>query len=154
MRAMLSAILPLAPAALLLLALAGAATAAEYLGARRCGTCHEAQYRHWEGTAHARAAERLVGMERRDPRCTGCHSTAAGQGLDGVQCESCHGPGGDYWPDFIMADRRLAQALGLEDGASAAICQRCHTHDSPSLVPFDHATALEQVRHRAPEAPR
>ncbi|MCA9540182.1 MAG: cytochrome c family protein, partial [Myxococcales bacterium] len=90
--------------ALTLLSAAGAAVASDYIGVRQCKSCHEQAYKQWKQTPHARAAERLGPAERRDPRCTACHSTAVDDGLEGVQCEACHGPGRYYWPDAVMRD--------------------------------------------------
>lgn len=131
----------------LLLVAGGTAVADEYIGAKRCRTCHEAEYAQWRKTPHARAAAKLTRAQRRDRRCASCHSTSAEQGLHGVQCESCHGPGEHYWPEHIMRDVHLARAVGLEDGAAEKICARCHTADAPTLRPFDHATALPKVLH-------
>jgi hypothetical protein len=119
----------------------------EYIGAQRCKTCHAEAYAQWRETPHARAHEVLSPSERRDPRCAGCHSTSVADGLEGVQCESCHGPGRHYWPDFIMRDVELARAIGLQGGGEPATCAACHTADTPSVEPFDHAAALPAVRH-------
>ena len=61
-------------------------------------------------SGHVRAMETLVDIKRdRDRSCVGCHSAGfdeaggacttvdvARRGLGGVQCESCHGPGGHH----------------------------------------------------------
>ncbi len=129
------------------LLLGGPAHASDYLGARRCKGCHEAQYAQWKQTPHARAAAALSKAERRDPRCAGCHSTAAREGLEGVQCESCHGPGRHYWQDFIMRDVELARAIGLTSGGERGTCLRCHDQDTASILTFDFAKALLKVQH-------
>ena len=85
--------------------------------------------------------------ERSQPSCTGCHATDAASGLVGVQCESCHGAGRHYWPEFIMKDTALARAVGLKRGDSAAMCGRCHTDRSATLRAFDVHAALRKVRH-------
>lgn len=118
------------------------------IGAAACGSCHQDQYRDWLATPHARAWSVLGPAEREDPRCVGCHTTSDRPGARGVQCESCHGPGADYWPDFVMRDRPLAGALGLKKGDSAAVCARCHTPDTPAILPFDIRRALPRVRHQ------
>ena len=124
-----------------------AAEGSEYIGARRCKACHRAAYAQWRETPHARAADALLEAERRDPRCAACHSTSVQDGLEGVQCESCHGPGRQYWPEFIMRDVGLAHAVGLQSGGEPALCAGCHTADTPAVRPFDLATALDAVRH-------
>ena len=97
-------------------AMTSVAHAGDYLGARRCKGCHPSQHAQWKATPHARAADSLSAGERRDPRCAGCHSTSTADGLEGVQCESCHGAGEHYWPAFVMRDVGLARAVGLTSG--------------------------------------
>ncbi|MCB9528502.1 MAG: cytochrome c family protein [Myxococcales bacterium] len=147
------ALLALAVLALAVLATGGAGLADDYIGAEQCKSCHPAEYAQWKATPHARASAALGPDERRDARCTGCHATAAEAGLWGVQCESCHGPGRHYWPDFIMRDAHLARAAGLQSGAEPSICRGCHTADAPRIVPFDTETALDRVRHAVPASP-
>ncbi len=133
---------------ILLLATAVDAHASDHLGARRCKACHQTQYAQWKATAHARAAHSLSVAERRDPKCAACHSTSAADGLEGVQCESCHGAGEHYWPEYVMRDVGLARAVGLTSGKERVTCSRCHTADSPRLRVFDFAAALKKVVHR------
>ncbi len=140
----------LVAAALLALA-GGTAAASDYVGARRCKSCHVAEYEHWKQTPHAQATARLTEAQRRDRRCTVCHATSAEDGLYGVQCESCHGPGRHYWPENVMKDAELAKAVGLLQGTEPAACDRCHTAETPRVTPFDRKKALEKVRHRPAE---
>lgn len=143
----------LSPLTAVALALAApGAVAGDYVGADTCRSCHEQAWQQWKQTPHARATDVLNAAERRDPRCTSCHATSARDGLMGVQCESCHGPGRHYWPDFIMKDRELARAAGLRSGADPAGCRSCHTADSPGLRPFDPIASMRAVRHRPPPA--
>ncbi|MBU0552239.1 cytochrome c family protein [Myxococcota bacterium] len=106
-----------------------AALATEFVGARQCKGCHEAHYQRWRASPHARASEALSEVQRRDPRCGACHATAPEEGLYGVQCEACHGPGRYTWPSYIKRDRRLAAALGFRRGDEPDLCARCHTSD-------------------------
>lgn len=133
---------------LLMLGYPTIASASDYVGARRCKSCHPAEYAQWKTTPHARAVERLSAAERRDPRCAGCHSTSAADGLEGVQCESCHGAGKYYWPAHVMVDHALAKAVGLLPGNQKSTCVSCHTADTASVTPFDFAKAIELVRHQ------
>jgi hypothetical protein len=147
-----SALRPLSAAALLLLScaallFAGQVVAQENLGARRCATCHPAEYAHWKASPHARATASLTEAQRRDRRCMSCHATDVTNGHVGVQCESCHGPGEHYWPEHVMRDVELAQAVGLRRGDEPVTCARCHTDDGPHVTPFDYARALEAVKH-------
>jgi hypothetical protein len=42
-----------------------------------------------------------------------------------VDCEKCHGNGGDYWPASVMRDRAKAGAAGLVTPTLAS-CKKCH----------------------------
>ena len=83
---------------------------------------------------------------------------------DGVQCESCHGPGRDYRKKKIMSDVEKARAKGLWDAENdAAICTACHNEKSPTFDPerytlpdgtttgFDFEQAKARVPHEIPE---
>lgn len=130
------------------------AAADEHIGAAQCAACHPEAYAWWKTTGHARASRVLQDAERRDPRCTSCHATAASEGHWDVQCEACHGPGRHYWPAFVMVDVNLARAAGLRSGAEPSTCNGCHTADAPGIRPFDLAAAMAKMRtHTAPPAP-
>ena len=131
----------------MVLAIVLPAMASPFIGAEQCNSCHPAEYSQWKASAHARATQTLSREQRRDPRCTSCHATRAEEGLFGVQCESCHGAGGHYWPDAVMRDPVLARAAGLKRGNEPATCLGCHTVDSPRLRPFNMAEALKLIRH-------
>lgn len=77
---------------------APAAPAHARVGPDRCKGCHRIQHQSWLASPHA---------EKK------------------VDCEACHGNGGDYWPAAVMRDRAKAIAAGLvlPDLAS---CRRCH----------------------------
>jgi hypothetical protein len=96
--------------------------------------------------------------------CLPCHTTAFGAGAplvapsfdprDGVQCESCHGPGGEH-----VAARSAAHdgkgAGGLrrygDERAIAAMCGNCH---EGTCGDFDFAAMWPKIRHSAPRANR
>jgi hypothetical protein len=121
----------------------------DYVGAERCKSCHAEEYASWQASPHARALRGLSVAERADPRCRSCHTTVPADTapfLEGVQCESCHGPGKHYALDYVMRDVDLARALYLEKGDEQT-CNRCHTDASPSLVPFDYAAKLKLIQH-------
>ena len=84
--------------------------------------------------------------------------------FDGVQCESCHGPGKDYAKKKIMSDRDKALAAGMwEPGEDEKICTDCHNDESPSwdigkyelagggTAGFDFEQAKEEIAHPIPE---
>lgn len=138
--------------ALVLLASAPAG-AAEFLGADRCGSCHQVELEQWKRSGHALALARLSAVQQKDPTCRGCHTTAPSDpspNLSGVQCESCHGPGTLYAPAHVMRDKSLAALYGLEP-VTAATCTPCHASDGPSVKAFDFDELVKLVRHR-PEA--
>ena len=104
----------------------------KFVGANKCKMCHStekigAQFKIWEASKHAQAYADLAsdtakavakarGIDdpQKAPQCLKCHET--GYGLpasmfeasfvpaEGVQCESCHGAGGDYWKMSTMKD--------------------------------------------------
>lgn len=119
----------------------------KYVGADKCGSCHVREYEDWAKSAHAQSYNRLPAESRKDAGCLTCHSTAASSGFLSVSCESCHGPGHQYFPEFIMKDLGLARALGLEV-ISARTCETCHTPLSPTLVSFDFGKAVTQINHQ------
>ncbi len=165
----------------------------QYVGARKCKSCHGKelmgdQYGAWLKDPHHRAFETLknehslaIAKEKglaepphQSDACLSCHVTAYGvpatriahelDPADGVQCESCHGPGRDYRKKKVMSDREQALAKGLWDvGEDPAICTGCHNPESPTFDPerytlpdgshagFDFAQASERIAHPIPE---
>src|SRR5262245_63238530 len=92
-----------------------AAAAHAFVGPSKCGLCHKAaargdQYGLWQKSKHAGAFATLEGDAARAvaksrgiadpaaaPQCLRCHTAGPGaNAADGVTCEACHGPGGDY----------------------------------------------------------
>jgi len=102
----------------------------EYVGADKCKMCHKVQYSSWESTSHAKATEAAKASTDREysADCLKCHATNASEELAGVQCEACHGPGGDYKKMSIMKDPEAAKANGLIIPTQAT-CDGCHTGD-------------------------
>lgn len=123
----------IAVAALVLVAAAVTAQDHEYVGADKCKMCHKVQNASWEETTHAASLEHAKAST--DPAytddCLTCHATNASADLPGVQCEACHGPGGDYKKMSIMKDREAALANGLII-PSQATCDQCHVDDGHS----------------------
>lgn len=174
-------------------AVGGEAGQHEYVGARKCKTCHKKelignQFAAWGQGPHHRAfrtlqgqASRAIAAERglseppeQSDACLRCHVTAHGvpptqiahqlDPADGVQCESCHGPGRDYRKKKIMSDPERAAAKGLWDAENdATICTRCHNPESPTFDPerytladgstagFDFPQAVARIAHPIPE---
>ena len=165
----------------------------DFVGARKCKSCHGKelmgdQNATWRAGPHAQAFKTLSnaqslaiagelglsGAPSDAPACLVCHLTAYGvpeeqiwkplNSEEGVQCESCHGPGRDYRKKKIMADIDKARANGLWDpGKDHEICLRCHNDASPTFDPhrytlsdgstraFDYDQAAERIDHPIPE---
>ena len=172
---------------------ASAPIAHDFIGARKCKSCHGKelmgdQNATWLSGPHAGAfdtltssasleiarARGLEGQPSEAPECLACHITAFGvpperiwkplTAKEGVQCESCHGPGRDYRKKKIMADLEEAREKGLWDPDSErGICLRCHNEASPTFDPhrytladgspagFDYEQAAARIAHPIPE---
>lgn len=83
----------------------GKISSERFIGADKCGRCHEAQFTQWLTTPHARAFDTLErDSKQEDEKCVGCHVTgwqkpngfalnSSDPDLKNVQCESCHDVG-------------------------------------------------------------
>lgn len=156
-----AALVPIRPAPLVVAALAALAAAptspaaGDKVGPDTCKACHPAAFEAWRNGPHARARESLGERHARDVRCLSCHAPDAEDGLAGVSCEACHGPGRVYSASYVMRDPELARLVGLVDPGERT-CAACHTETTPSLVRFDYARKLPLIRHwddPAPAAP-
>lgn len=104
-----------------------------YAGSAACAACHPSQTAQWKQTRHASAWTSLVEEKRQmDLDCWSCHATGADQpggpqhptqvttALEGVGCESCHGPGRAHAQrpkdHGVVADPPLATCTGCHDG--------------------------------------
>ena len=157
----------------------------KYTGVKDCGRCHKKelmgnQLATWKKMKHAKAYETLKGEEavriakekglskppHEADECVKCHATAHNVTpeetfkrplamKDGVQCESCHGPGSNYRKKKIMSDHDKSVAAGMwEAGKDEKICTTCHNDESPTWDPaagFDFAKAKEKIAHPIPE---
>ncbi len=130
-----------------------------YIGVDLCLLCHKAeqlgnQYAVWSNTLHSKAFYTLQTPEAEEvaarqgiknpqcsPECLHCHSTAFAFSKekmakdlrveDGVQCESCHGPGEEYMFTEVMEDLKEAKAKGLIIPTEET-CRKCHNPESPT----------------------
>ena len=145
----------------MILGMTGAVDGADYVGVKKCKMCHIKQFKSWEKTSMATSFENLkAGMKAdakkkagldpekdytTDANCLVCHTTGYGKPggftsieatpkLINVQCESCHGPGGDFRK--VMKDKKFK----LADVVAAGLilpnekvnnCMECHGSDSP-----------------------
>ncbi|NOX17287.1 MAG: cytochrome C554 [Chlorobi bacterium] len=154
-----------------------------YVGVKKCGMCHKKakdgeQLKIWEGSKHSKAYETLktaeadkIAMEKYGKKavetdeCLKCHVT--GHGADaalfeksfkienGVQCESCHGPGKDYKSKKVMKDQAKAIEKGLilysDEAAIEKLCRTCHNEKSPSFKEFNFKEMWAKIKHNIPE---
>ncbi len=152
----------------------------KYVGAQTCGACHQGpmmgyQLSLWRMSPHAqayavlstpRAAEiakkRGIAEDPQvSPACLKCHATGGGaqapaaktfSPMEGVGCESCHGPGSEYMSEPVMRDKPGAMKAGLEP-VTEKTCLGCHT--STHEKPFDFAAAKAKIAHPTrPESDR
>ena len=115
-----------------------------YASAAACQQCHEQEYLQWSATRHAFAYQTLEKKERYfDAGCVSCHTTGFGYPtgfqigdqnatLEGVQCETCHGPGKQHVGN--------PKKSNIRSGNDTSLCLECHdTKHSPG---FDEVVAL------------
>ncbi len=62
--------------------------------------------------------------------------------LEGVQCESCHGPMG---PEFNMNQPAISFATRQEDGEWLALCDPCHEGQLEEWVESGHGTVTQTI---------
>lgn len=115
---------------------------ADYIGATKCKMCHKPIYASWSELKHAKAFEVLPEADRANEVCLGCHATGKSADLPGVQCEACHGPGGEYKSMKIMKDPEAAKAAGLITPTEET-CKGCHAGEAPHELP---AFVYEEAR--------
>lgn len=156
-----------------------------YVGVKKCKICHNRknevkQYDIWKSTAHSKAYETLAtdsakqlaakagvkGDPQKAPECLECHVTGFGEDStmfgksfvveDGVQCESCHGPGSQYKSTKIMSRKKYAEQretqhqLAVEAGLiipDEKTCLKCHNKRSPAFKGFDYKTYYAKIKH-------
>lgn len=168
----------------------------EYIGSDQCKVCHNkkpegAQYDVWKQMKHAHAFESLqsdaakkIASDRglakpphEAPECVKCHVTAYDlekmevpakiKPADGVQCESCHGPGSNHLADGrdVMFKKKKAAEIDWMANLKKieeADCLQCHNEESPTWnseqftkedgtkVGFDFEQAKALIAHPNP----
>ncbi len=153
-------------------------------------SCHNDQFDWWYSDQHSLSAEPLLyedpkavqiattyglsvaQMKRGNQICMNCHGNIvtgdeAEEVFDGVSCENCHGPGGDYErkhqppkpPPPNWSGYTKAASLGMinqeQPAARAANCVRCHhitdrrliSSGHPTGEGFDLGSRNEKIRH-------
>ena len=153
-----------------------------YVGVKTCGMCHKKeadgnQLAKWEASKHSKAFEALasdaakkiakekgIADAQKAEECLACHASGYQADAkvekkfkveDGVQCETCHGPGSEYKSMKTMKDHAAAVAAGLTDfskeGAIEAQCRKCHNEKSPTFKGFDFAKQWAEIAHNVPK---
>ncbi len=146
----------------------------KFIGSIACGQCHKGpmmgyQYSKWRLSKHAQAYAVLgtpkakqIAVERgidKDPQsaeqCLKCHTTGAGEAkgrftesfdlAQGVQCESCHGPGSEYQAEAIMMDLVASRNAGLWK-VNKETCLKCHPKEVHGK-PFDFEAMRKKIDH-------
>lgn len=135
----------------------------KYVGARSCKFCHNsptigAQYKIWAASKHAHAMDVLKGADAKNPKCLKCHSTyyevpanlrAGVTPQEGVECESCHGPGSGYKSYAVMKNHKKSLEKGLLM-PNEKTCIKCHNSESPNFKGFDYKTYYAKIAHPIP----
>ncbi|MEW6237330.1 MAG: multiheme c-type cytochrome [Candidatus Omnitrophota bacterium] len=148
-----------------------------YVGVMVCAKCHRGEekgypFSKWRLSSHANAyailgttkAEEIArnkGIEsnpQEAAECLKCHSTGGGEPAgrfmesfdigQGVQCESCHGPGSEYIPEAVMNDPIAARQAGLQK-ADRETCLKCHPKEIDGK-PFDFDAMWKKIEHGKP----
>jgi hypothetical protein len=119
-----------------------------YASSGACSQCHIAQYMKWSNSAHAHATDPLVARPSEfEAGCADCHGTGSKPASatskfeiarsQNVQCEQCHGPGGDHVAKPSKGYGRIANVQ--------ATCASCHTSEtSPG---FDVQAGWAKIKH-------
>ena len=155
---------------------------ASFVGVETCGVCHKSekagkQLDIWKGTKHSQAYKVLLTKEAdsiaasrgyktpavQTDECMGCHTSgykAAAELIgakfhieDGVQCETCHGPGSNYKTVSIMKNKDQAILNGLMLYSNLeGYCVKCHNEKSPTYVKQDVNVMWEKIKHPIPKS--
>ena len=151
-----------------------------YVGVKTCAMCHKSakqgdQFGIWQKSMHSKAYETLK-TEKADkiakekgfstpavetPECLKCHTSGSNVPAefkeakfsieDGVQCETCHGPGSDYKSLKVMKDKELAIKNGLEMHDNIEeFCKSCHNPGSPTFTEFNFKDMWAKIKHPIP----
>jgi len=154
----------------------------KYVGVNTCvGACHKTeeqgnQLAVWENSGHSKsyltlqtpAADSIAFASgyrttaAETPQCIKCH--ILGKEIDdgelagsfdkvqGVQCESCHGPGSEYRKLSVMKNKEKAMKKGLViHTEKEKFCIQCHNPESPTYFEFDYEPMWEIIAHNKPK---
>lgn len=136
----------------------------EYVGSKRCESCHEESYKVWKTSRHSiawKSLEKSNPPRTFDPECIACHVEGWNAehrmpfksgflGVDvtpdliNVGCESCHGPGEKHMQAEIGSNVKLQEkyreALHLDASDKEkmkVLCIQCHDLDNSPKFNYD-----------------
>ena len=172
----------------------------KFIGVKKCSKCHKKkkqgnQFSIWKKSKHSQAFKTLGSKKAKkkaanmglggDPQktdaCLVCHTSKfeAAQARvdkkfkieDGVQCETCHGPGSGYRKKKTMKAIYKERGLNRKGDSQTArkrglifpdrnTCKRCHVkqiringkiYKNPSYKPFNFKKKVRKISHPVPE---
>lgn len=151
----------------------------KYVGVKQCSMCHKIaktgdQFGSWQKSKHAEAYKTLTGAKAAEiakakgiknaaeaPECLECHGGVNAKLVDkydvkdGVQCETCHGPGSAYKSMAVMKDHAKGVAAGMREFKDAAatekFCKECHNEKSPTYKAFKFEEMWGKIKHAVPK---
>ncbi|MCX7833703.1 MAG: cytochrome c family protein [Ignavibacteria bacterium] len=153
----------------------------KYVGVTKCvSACHKTESQGkqldiWKNSQHSKAWKTLeteqskkIAIEKgykENPteiiECVKCHLlgreikpdelTSTFEKEEGVQCESCHGPGSEYMKMSIMKDKNkcIEHGMIVYDNIES-LCIICHNESSPTYKPFEFETSWNKIKHYKP----
>ena len=156
----------------------------KYIGVKMCSMCHKTekngkQLDIWQKSKHAEAFKVLSSDKAKEfakakgienpaeaKECLECHTLGKTVDAklvdksfdmkDGVQCETCHGPGSTYKNLTIMKDKAKSVAAGMtefkDEAAIEKFCKSCHNEKSPTYKSFDFKESWGKIKHPVPKA--
>ena len=144
-----------------------------FVGSKKCESCHEVSYNVWNKSGHAGAwktlLETAVPPRDHDPECIACHVVGwnatdkypytggfnadepmkTGH-LSAVGCESCHGPGEKHIEAEMGRNKtlqaELQQAMRLPLESAQRNCVTCH--DGDNSPHFNFETYWPKIEHK------
>jgi hypothetical protein len=125
-----------------------------YTGWKTCAGCHDDIAARWQTSRHAKAFDSLKKTNQQNlPKCVACHVTGYEQPggfiddeltpeLIAVQCEACHGEGGNHAAG--------AGKTAIQTAPPVEVCRQCHT---PGQDPnFDYHKKTRKIHETGSNA--
>ncbi|MCX7834966.1 MAG: cytochrome c family protein [bacterium] len=166
MKTILSILLVVIVLAMSIIAFAENEKSFTYIGNSKCVMCHKGAakgniYEDWQKTKHANAFATLgteeaaavmkklgrEGSAQEDKECLSCHISSTEFKTEGVNCESCHGPGSAYKTTHSK-DKKLAIENGFVEKPKEH-CVVCHNEKSPTFKGFNLDEWYPKIEHHS-----